>query len=94
VLAGGVFVPADSFVKGQSSMATNVYGAGKEKPFTDRQSAVVDALRRGKPNKLIAHELHMSESTVKVHIHNIMKKLGAKNRMEVAIKVGELELRI
>lgn len=89
VLAGGVFVPADSFVNGQNSMAASAC-AGRENPFTDRQSAVVDALRRGKPNKLIAHELNMSESTVKVHIHNIMKKLGAKNRTEVAIRVGEL----
>ena len=89
VLAGGVYVPADSFVNGQHSVAAHPC-PGKEWPFTDRQSAVVDALRRGKPNKLIAHELNMSESTVKVHIHNIMKKLGARNRTEVAIKAGEL----
>jgi DNA-binding NarL/FixJ family response regulator len=90
VLAGGVFVPADSFVNGQGATSSHPYAGGKDNPFTDRQSAVVDALRKGKPNKLIAHELNMSESTVKVHIHNIMKKLGAKNRTEVAIKVGEL----
>ena len=35
-------------------------------------------------NKLIAYELNMCESTVKVHIRNIMRKLKATNRMQVA----------
>ena len=35
-------------------------------------------------NKAIAHALAMSESTVKVHIRNIMKKMQATNRTEVA----------
>ena len=89
VLAGGIYVPADSFVNGPSPTAGAVNDGGKEKSLTSRQTAVVDALRKGKPNKQIAYELNMSESTVKVHIHNIMKKLGAKNRTEVAFKVGD-----
>jgi DNA-binding NarL/FixJ family response regulator len=52
--------------------------------FTRRQVAVIDALRKGKANKIIAYELNMCESTVKVHVRNIMKKLNAKNRTEVA----------
>nr|WP_246482341.1 LuxR C-terminal-related transcriptional regulator [Methylopila capsulata] len=52
--------------------------------FTARQAAVVDALRQGKANKIIAYELNMRESTVKVHVRNIMRKLKAKNRTEVA----------
>ncbi len=52
--------------------------------LTARQAAVVEALRRGKANKTIAYELDMRESTVKVHVRNIMKKLNAKNRTEVA----------
>ena len=35
-------------------------------------------------NKLIAYELNMCESTVKVHVRNIMKKLQATNRTQVA----------
>ena len=50
----------------------------------ERQEAVVEALRQGKANKIIAYELNMQESTVKVHVRNIMKKLNAKNRTEVA----------
>lgn len=61
-----------------------------EDQFTARQSAVADRLRRGKPNKLIAYELNMCESTVKVHIRNIMKKLRATNRTEAGFKLNLL----
>ena len=48
--------------------------------FTRRQSQILDCLRRGMANKLIAYELNMRENTVKVHIRDIMKKLNATNR--------------
>jgi len=83
VRAGGIFVPAKSL------MAARQTAGGEAAPqtsgvFTPRQAAVIDALRRGKPNKIIAYELDMRESTVKVHVRNIMKKLNARNRTEVA----------
>jgi DNA-binding NarL/FixJ family response regulator len=58
--------------------------------FTARQAAVVEALRRGKANKIIAYELKMRESTVKVHVRAIMKKLKARNRTEVAFLANGL----
>jgi DNA-binding NarL/FixJ family response regulator len=45
---------------------------------------VVEAIRQGKPNKIIAYELAMCESTVKVHVRTIMKKLKARNRTQIA----------
>ncbi len=36
--------------------------------FTVRQAEVVEALRKGKANKIIAYELKLRESTVKVHV--------------------------
>jgi hypothetical protein len=48
--------------------------------------AVIRALQQGKPNKVIAYELNMCESTVKVHVRNLMKKLKAKNRTDLAMK--------
>ena len=83
VEAGGVFVPASSF------MVRNE-GTNDHFSFTARQSAVVEALCKGKANKRIAHELNMCESTVKVHVRNIMKKLKAKNRTEAALIVNGL----
>jgi Bacterial regulatory proteins, luxR family len=45
---------------------------------------------RGKPNKTIAFELQMSESTVKVHIKSIMSKMNATNRTEVVCRAYDL----
>ena len=53
---------------------------------TTRELAVVRAIQQGKSNKIIAYELNMCESTVKVHVRNLMKKLNAKNRTDVAIQ--------
>lgn len=61
--------------------------------LSDRQAAVADAISRGKPNKVIAYELNLCESTVKVHIRSIMKKLQARNRTEVAFKMHNLAKR-
>lgn len=52
--------------------------------LTPRQLAVLACLREGKANKVIAYELGMCESTVKVHVRNILKKLGATNRTQAA----------
>jgi DNA-binding NarL/FixJ family response regulator len=92
VKAGGVYVPASSLVAARRSgePAPAAAARGTNGIFTARQAAVVDALRRGKANKVIAYELKMRESTVKVHVRNIMKKLNAKNRTEVAFMANEL----
>ena len=45
-------------------------------------------LRQGKPNKIIAHELGIRESTVKVFVHRILTKLRATNRTELAVRTG------
>jgi len=91
VKAGGTFVPASSLIA--SRRANNGITASQQNGnglFTVRQAAVVEALRRGKANKIIAYELNMRESTVKVHIRNIMKKLKARNRTEVAFMTNDL----
>jgi DNA-binding NarL/FixJ family response regulator len=89
--AGGLFLPLSSLASLRSSLApkrSEANGLGEE--FTARQAAVADALRRGKANKIIAYELNLSESTVKVHIRNIMKKLKATNRTEAAFKLNAI----
>ncbi|MBD9374400.1 response regulator transcription factor [Rhizobium sp. ARZ01] len=90
-LAGGIFVPASSVFAMRQVLET---GGPVARPlagmFTARQAEVVEALRRGKANKIIAYELNLRESTVKVHIRNIMKKVKATNRTEVAYKINDL----
>jgi DNA-binding NarL/FixJ family response regulator len=55
-----------------------------------RELSVVRAIQKGKSNKVIAYELNTRESTVKLHVRNIMKKWKAKNRTDVAIKAQTL----
>ena len=52
--------------------------------FTRRETDLIELLRRGMQNKLMAYELGISESTVKAHLRSIMMKLKAKNRTQVA----------
>lgn len=58
--------------------------------FSQRQMDVLKQVCMGKANKIIAYELGMSEHTVKVHVRNIMKQLGATNRTQVAHIAHEL----
>ncbi|GAA1960967.1 response regulator transcription factor [Agromyces allii] len=54
-------------------------------PLTDRELEVAGAVARGLGNVEIGRELHISLSTVKTHIASIMAKIGARNRVELAI---------
>ncbi len=53
--------------------------------LTERESAILKCLAVGKSNKLIARELEIMESTVKVHIRNLLKKLKFRSRVEAAV---------
>jgi DNA-binding NarL/FixJ family response regulator len=53
--------------------------------LTPRESAVMEGVRQGHSNKQIARELDLREPTVKVHIRHIMRKLGVRNRTQVAL---------
>ena len=53
--------------------------------LTDREEQVLVAVARGRTNGEIAEELFITLSTVKTHIASVMAKLGARNRVEIAI---------
>lgn len=54
-------------------------------PLTDREEEVLSAVAEGKTNAEVAEQLFISLSTVKTHIASLMTKLGARNRVEIAI---------
>jgi DNA-binding NarL/FixJ family response regulator len=58
--------------------------------LTDRQQQVVALVRRGLSNKKIAHELNVSEGTVKAHVHNILVKVGVRSRTELIVIAARL----
>jgi len=54
-------------------------------PLTRREEELLITVARGRTNAEIANELHISLSTVKTHLASLMAKLGARNRVEIAI---------
>lgn len=52
--------------------------------LTKREMQVLELVQRGLQNKSIACDLNLSGHTVKIHLHNIISKLGARNRTEAA----------
>ena len=63
--------------------------------LTDRETDVLRLIADGKANKEIAMNLHISETTVKTHVSNILMKLGYTSRTQAAlyaIRIGLISL--
>lgn len=92
VIAGGVFVPAASLIRAAAEPAlTRQDQPSPHHPrISPRQLSIIAAVSRGKSNAAIATELNLRESTVKVHIRNIMKKLKVKSRTAIAHKSRDI----
>ena len=58
-------------------------------PITEREEEVLALVARGRTNAEIAAELYLGLSTVKTHVASLMTKLGARNRVEIAMWAHE-----
>ena len=91
VAAGGTFVPAGILVR----FAQDRQNPSERRPsedskesfenLTPRELEVLTLIREGKPNKVIAYELDIRESTVKVFVRRIFGKLRVSNRTQLAL---------
>jgi DNA-binding NarL/FixJ family response regulator len=63
--------------------------AGAEAGLTQREEEVLGLIAAGLPNKLIARRLEISEKTVKAHLTNIYRRIGATTRTEAALWATE-----
>jgi len=59
--------------------------------LTPRQRRALDLLLTGQPNKVIAYELGVAETTVKAHVGAVMRKLKVRNRAQVIAVATRLE---
>jgi DNA-binding NarL/FixJ family response regulator len=90
VLAGGKFIPPSVLLTARAANGPQIPPLEQYKHmFTERQLAVLQALSIGKANKIIANDLKMKESAVKLYVRNLMKVLKARNRTELALIVTE-----
>lgn len=61
-------------------------------PLTARENEVLQLLARGLTNRAIAHELGITQHTVKYHVNAIMSKLAAQSRTEAVVRATQLGL--
>jgi DNA-binding NarL/FixJ family response regulator len=87
VMAGGVYVPS-SLIEPSQVRASEPARPTMREPWSEltrRQRDVLGLISQGKSNKLIADALDMSESTVKAHVKQIIKRLRVANRTQAAL---------
>jgi DNA-binding NarL/FixJ family response regulator len=60
--------------------------------ITPREAEVLRLLAQGRTNPQIAHDLAVSRGTVKIHVQNIISKLGVSDRTQAAVRAIELGL--
>jgi DNA-binding NarL/FixJ family response regulator len=101
IACGGVFFPPEALLDRDAAELEDEDDGGTDAStchaaaggmLTSRQTDVLHLLRLGQSNKYIARELHMRESTVKVHVRQIMRKLGAANRTQAALFARQMEV--
>lgn len=93
ILAGGSYFPPSSLMALPASDGMGHGGrptSGGAHGLTARQIDVLLCIHQGLSNKMIARALDMQESTVKVHVRQILRKLGAENRTQAALAASEI----
>jgi DNA-binding CsgD family transcriptional regulator len=85
--------PAAAAARPAALPAADVDGSRLADLLTRRELDVLRLMARGDSNKAIATELVVSEGTVKFHVKNILRKLGAANRVEAASRYLQLSAR-
>lgn len=87
VLRGEIFVSRAHTGRILAGLRNRTARASAERAakLSDREKQVVELLLRARSNKEIAIDLSISEKTVKHHMTNLMSKLNARNRVEVAL---------
>lgn len=91
VWAGGTYIPPVALPHDSGAARDQPEAvAGELGMLTPRQVEVLRCLARGLPNKLIAHELDVSEGTAKIHIAAIMRVLRVRNRTEAVVRAQAL----
>ena len=63
------------------------------RPLTPTQLEVARLASRGLPTERIASELAITVGTVKLHLHQVYKKLGINTRVELVMRAEELATR-
>lgn len=78
-------IPRSHYCNAGSVLKSDQNGRRMKNKLTGREREVLERVRFGDSNKLIARELGMTEATVKVYVGQLMRKFGAANRTQLAL---------
>lgn len=92
IVAGGVYLPVAAISKTPIEVIEPVAEEHEFTGLTPRQLEVLKGVVKGKPNKIIARELNVSEHTVKAHLSAVFRALGAKNRTDAVYQAARLQV--
>lgn len=100
VLAGGVYLPLSAISEDSAQYSVSQPEVKAEtvpvetefNGLTPRQLEVLHGVVKGKPNKLIARDLNVSEHTVKAHLSAVFRALGAKNRTDAVYQAARMRV--
>ncbi|WP_246134507.1 LuxR C-terminal-related transcriptional regulator [Nitrospirillum amazonense] len=96
VAVGGSVVPADVALRMAGALPAPLGGSGAASDsgglLTERECQVLEHLAGGATNKEIGRVLDLQEVTIKLHTRRILRKLGAKNRVEAVTRARDLGL--
>jgi two-component system nitrate/nitrite response regulator NarL len=84
---GGVTVLQDTLTEVLKSalLSPMSVGSAREASLTTREREVLECLADGLNNKMIARKFGISDTTVKVHVKNVLRKLNLTSRLEAAV---------
>jgi DNA-binding NarL/FixJ family response regulator len=88
ILQGEIYLPNALFIPASRSTADD----DKTSPLTSRQQEILPLLAEGMPNKQIAGTLGVTEGTIKQHLKDLFKRLGARNRTQAVREARRLGL--
>jgi DNA-binding NarL/FixJ family response regulator len=90
VSSGGSFVAREFVMAGSPSKPVSPKPAAHDMPrVTQRERSVLELIKQGRPNKIIARELGISICTVKIHARNLMQKMGVRSRTQLALNADQ-----
>ena len=90
ILSGTVWLPPEASDEALAETDRDI--AGRIARLTPQQHRVLALMAEGKANKVIAYELQITEPTVKAHVTEILRKLGASSRTQAVITAQRLAL--
>jgi DNA-binding NarL/FixJ family response regulator len=94
VQKGGTFIPLNVLMNAAPFYRKQPQATDRSRTemcgLTPSEQRVLELLKKAQSNKVIARELDIEETTVKVHVRRIMKKLNAANRTQAALVAQQM----